>query len=79
MGGDFGVEVTIPASLIFLKNNSSVFISFYGDLTQINKQIRFYPDLTKTLIDRFEVFHCNFYNRREKCVSGDEDARIGRG
>ena len=58
MGGDFGVEVTIPASLIFLKNNPSVFISFYGDLTQINKQIRFYPDLTKTLIDRFEVFHC---------------------
>ena len=58
MGGDFGVEVTIPASLIFLKNNSSVFISFYGDSNQINKQLRFHPDLTRILIDRFEVFHC---------------------
>ena len=58
MGGDFGVEVTIPASLIFLKNNSSVFINFYGDSTEINKQLRSYSDLTKILINRFKVFHC---------------------
>ena len=58
MGGDSGVQVTIPASLFFLKNNPSVFISFYGDSTQINKELRAHPDLTKILNNRFEVFHC---------------------
>ncbi|MAD58388.1 MAG: phosphate acyltransferase [Porticoccus sp.] len=58
MGGDSGVSVTIPASLFFLKNNPSVFISFYGDSTEIKAQLSDYSDILKAVSDRFDVVHC---------------------
>ena len=58
MGGDLGPQVTIPASLAFLKNNPSVLITFFGDSKKITDQITSCPDSQIISADRFKVLHC---------------------
>ena len=58
MGGDLGPQVTVPASLAFLKNNPSISITFFGDSKRITDQIASCPDSKIISDDRFKVFHC---------------------
>jgi glycerol-3-phosphate acyltransferase PlsX len=63
MGGDFGPEVTIPASLDCLKNNPDLKLILVGDEAILN------PKLAKALIDypdRLGILHAS------QCVGMDE-------
>jgi|TARA_B110000503_G_scaffold88129_1_gene133658 phosphate acyltransferase len=58
MGGDFGPQATVPASLDILIENPSLSIAFFGDSAQIKNQINTYRNIRNIDAERFTIHHC---------------------
>ena len=43
MGGDFGVKVTVPAAIHFVKSHPDTHIILVGKLDQISRKLKRYP------------------------------------